>query len=284
MSDPKSYKLVELTRPLSGMSGVNDLFTQVLGGVRLPIFAPEYYPTVLADIRKELRSLEQASLKGYDFQNLDVANAEQIHDLKMAELHYSMASLKPISHSAMFNISPLGWRSKATGFPLLGALQVKSKPVFGFKDPLASVFSITVDVPDSYHEGPSIIFQPNLPQSMKDLYMPTAKSLIKACGRGNTAFISAEFVGAMPPELESYIHEVEVSGVFDGLYAIFILDQVKVGRSVRVKKDPIIVGLKKDNFLGDQYFFLGFYDPEKSRWNQPVVDTSSPSTKFLLNG
>ncbi len=277
-----NFELIDLTRPLSIMDGVNGLFAQVLGGVRLPIFAPEYYPAALANIRSELNSLEQASLKGYTFQNLKVANSPRVHYLRMAELHYTMASLKPFGYPAMINIEPLRWKSKS-GFPLFGVLQVKSKAPLGFSDPLASVFSITVDVPNSSQIGPSIIFQPNLPKSMKDLYMPAAKSLIEACGRGNTAFISAEYVGAMPLELESYIHEVEASGAFDSLWAIFILDKIKFGRTVRVQKDPIIVGLKKDKFLGEQYFFLGIFDPEKSRWNQPATDNFTPGPQFLLN-
>lgn len=277
-----SYGIIELTRPLKVMDGVNDLFAQVLGGVILPIFAPEYYPTALANIKAELASLEQASTRGYAFQNLKVANAERIHYLKMAELHYTMASLKPFGYPAMISIEPLRWRS-STGLPVFGVLEVKSKPTFGFNNNQASIFSITVDVPNSYHEGPSIIFQPNLPQSMKDLYMPTAKTLIKACGRGNTAFISTEFAGAMPPELENYIKSVEDSGDFDSLWSIFITDMWKLGKTVRVQKDPIIVGLKKDRVLGDQYFFLGIFDPEKTKWSQPVIDNYTPGSQFLLN-
>lgn len=279
-----SYELISLTRPLSLMNGVNGLFSRVLGGVQLPIFAQEYYPVALKNIREEIKTLEQASRRRFDFQNLEVVNAPRLKYLRMAELHYSMASRKPYGHSAMINISPLGWKSDVTGLPYLGVLEVKSRHPLMRRNPNSSLFSISVDVPWSGNEGPSVTYEPNIPQDMKELYFPTATALAKACGQGNTAFISTVFAGEMPLHLENYIHEVEDSGVFDSLWLIFEAPLWKIGRTVRVQKDPIVIGRKNHKILGPQYWFLGIFDPEKSSWARPVANNYVPGPQFLLNG
>lgn len=274
---------IELTKPLSVMDGVNELFSKVLGGVQVPIFVPEFYPHILRDVRSELVDLKKSTRHRFDFQNLPVVHETRVKYLQMAELHYSMASL---GYPAMFNISPLGWRSKLTGLPLFGVLEIKPKSLFGRRDPKSSFFSISVDISRSSWERSQVTFEPNIPAEMKDLYLPTAKVLEQTClenyGGGTQIFISTEFAGEMPLPLENYIQKVQGLRHFDSLWAIFEAPRWRVGYRVLVDKDPIIIGRIAHKVLGPQYFFLGIFDPTK--WESAVARNYTFGPHFLSHG
>ena len=278
-----NYSSIELTKPLSVMDGVNELFSKVLGGVRVPIFVPELYPQILQDIRSELVDLQKSSHGRYDFQNLPVVLKPRIRYLQMAELHYSMALL---GYPGMFNISHIGLKSKKTGLPRLGVLEIKPKSMFGLRDPKASIFSISVESSRSSWESSQVTFEPNIPAEMKDLYLPTAEVLEQTClesfGGGTQIFISTEFAGEMPLPLESYIQSVQESKQFDSLWAIFEAPQWRVGYRVLVDKDPIILGRIVHKVLGPQYFFLGIFNPTK--WESAVARNYTFGPHFLQNG
>lgn len=260
-----------LTRSLRIRPGVSSLFASVLGGVQMPICEPQDYEGALQVIGEGIKKIHKDMRGRLAFQNLPALTADRLKYLQMAEFHYSMAMK---GYPAMINISPVGKTSPATGLPYFGVLQIKPPSFFGGRDPKASLFSIKVDVPHAYSDDTLVTFEPDLPAEMKDLYMPVATALKKACldtiGRGNSLFIATEFAGEMPPDLESYLRQVEKKRDFDSLWVIFQAPKWIIGHSVLVDKDPIIVGRKVHSVLGPQYFFLGLFDP--TTWEKEFME------------